>query len=132
MAQPTLYFDRSTGRSLPDALKLLKLQVEHQSDGHFSADAPDDEWLAEVGRRGWYVFTHDAKFHRRGFEHEMAAIKQYEVGCFVLWGGDATRWEKMRCFAKAYDRIIEVIETEDRPFIYQIDKGGRLTKVKIP
>lgn len=128
MPQPhTLYFDRSTGRALPDALKILRLPVEHQSD-HFKHDTEDDIWLAAIGEKGWYVFTHDKKFHY--MPAEKSAVKQFDIGCFVLWGAQATRWEKMLCFAKGYRNIIKVIISKKKPFIYRIDKNGKANQVK--
>ena len=127
----TFYFDRSTGRALPDALKLLKLNIEHQTD-HFVHDTPDDQWLSVVGSNGWFVVTHDEKFHKAGFEAELAAVKTFNIGCFYLWGAEATRWRKMQCFARAYDKIKEVALNQPRPFIYRIEKNGRPREVVIP
>ena len=98
----------------------------------FEQEAPDDEWLSYVGKKGWIAFSHDAKFHKVGYEPELAAIKQFDLGCFYLWGGSALKYEKARCFLKAYERILVAIETTPRPFIYKIEKSGKLIEVKIP
>jgi hypothetical protein len=78
------FFDRNIGKSIPKALKLVKLfvpavatscderaEVELHQD-HFGQETPDDEWLAEVGD------------HR--MQQELAALKQYHIACFYLWG----------------------------------------------
>ena len=122
------YFDRSTGSALPSALRILKLNVEHQGD-HFSHNTPDDQWLAMVGGKGWFVVTHDQKFHKPGFEAELAAVKTFKIGCFYLWGANATRWQKMQCFAKAYNRMTQIATQKVRPFIYKVDKNSRVREV---
>ena len=132
MEQLTFYFDRSFGRRLPEALRRLGLAVEFQHDkkSRFPASAPDDKWLAEVGKRNWVVFSHDQKFHL--LPAELSAIKQHNVGCFYLWGPNAKTWDKARVFAKAYDRIVAAVKLEHRPFIYHVTKSGALKKVKMP
>ncbi len=65
-------------------------------------------------------------------QSELVAIKQHKIGCFYLWGAEAKRWEKMRVFVLAYNRIAEAEANTTKPFIYDIDKKGRLTPIPIP
>ena len=94
----TLFFDRSVGIAVPKALQLLRLvtPIEYHQD-HFAQDALDDTWLPQVGAKGRTVIGHDHSYHLRS--NELAALVQYNIGCFYLWGSEATRWDKMRCFA---------------------------------
>lgn len=88
----TLFFDRSIGNGLP--LALLKIKrlpfdvVYHQQ--RFAKDAPDDAWLPQVGAWEWFVVGQDYRYHAR--PNELFAIKQYNVGCFYLWGSEAPQW----------------------------------------
>lgn len=129
-----LFFDRDIGTSLPKALLGLSFDVQfnevhyHQQD--FLMDAPDDEWLRVVGEWGWTVIGHDAQHHR--MPNEIDAIKQYDIGCFYLWGHNAQRWRKMQCFARAYDAIVKAEATTPRPFIYRVHQQGTLASVPIP
>jgi PIN like domain len=126
-----LFFDRNVGTAVPRALKQLKLPVRVENhESHFNKEAPDDEWLAAVGSREWFVIGHDHMLHRRA--NELQAIRQYSVGVFYLWGANATRWEKMRVFARAYDRIVAAAEGTPRPFVIRVLKNGRLIPVRIP
>lgn len=127
----TFFFDRSIGVVVPTVLICLKLpvQVEYH-ERWFSPDEPDDKWLPFVGQRGWTVIGHDRKYHL--MKNELVALKQYEIGCFYLWGGEATKWGKMRVFALAYDRIIKAEANSPRPFIYDVDKRGKLTLLPLP
>lgn len=142
----TLYFDRNFGRGLPESLGKLGLKVVHhhtekrllglpcrkRTEPLFPPEEADDSWLSVVGKNGWTVFTQDQKFHKPGYESEMLAIRQYSVGCFYLWGATALRHEKALCFLKSYKRIVEAIAATPKPFIYQIDKSGKLTWVPLP
>jgi PIN like domain len=94
------------GKSIPHALKLLGVDAEAHLD-HFAHNTHDDEWLAEVGRRGWVVFTYDKRI--RYNQSERQAVMGYQVGCFMLTSGNRTKWEQMRILVKAWDRIQDVI-----------------------
>ena len=97
---------------------------------HFPTDAPDDVWLPIVGEWGWTIVGHDSKYHLR--TPELDAIKRYGIGCFYLWGSHAKRWEKLQCFARAYDRMVAAEMSTPKPFIYRVSCAGRLTPISIP
>jgi hypothetical protein len=143
------YFDRNAGKRLPQALNLLKLPgvkkvIHHHSEKRelglstterraqlFHPETRDDEWLEFAGKEGWIVFSQDSKFHRPGYEHECLAIKQFKVGCFYLWGGQATTAEKALVFLKAHQKIIAAARTTPKPFLYKITKSGSLKRIPI-
>ena len=129
--QPVLFFDRDVGTALPKALDILKLPtpVEHHQK-HFPVDARDDSWMPVVGYHGWNLIGHDSRHHLE--EAELSAIKQYDMGCFYLWGAEALRWEKMRCFLRAYERILDAANRTPRPFVYRVSQKGGLTSVILP
>ena len=128
---PVLFFDRDVGAAVPRALDILKLptRVEYHQV-HFPIDAQDDTWMPEVGTLGWTLVGHDTRHHLE--KSELAAIKQYNMGCFYLWGAEALRWEKMRCFLRSYERILDAADSTRRPFIYRVTEKGRLTAVPVP
>ena len=141
----TFYFDRNIGTRFPEALEKLRVKVvchttkkgklgitgPEANEQLFKDEEADDVWLAEVGARGWIVLSHDKKFHKSGYESEVSALKQFGVGCFYLWGASAPPLEKARCFFRAYDKILKAIETTPKPFIYNVEKSGRLKRVNI-
>lgn len=43
--------------------------VERNID-HFRDDAGDEEWISQVGKRGWYVLTHDKRIRYKPNEKE--------------------------------------------------------------
>lgn len=124
----TFFFDRDVGVALPKALLTLHVPVCYHQQ-HFPMDCDDDVWLPIIGHNGWTLVGHDKQHHL--MPNELYAIKQYNVGCFYLWGANATRWEKMRCFARAYDRIVKAIATTPRPFIYLVTPNGLLRLASI-
>lgn len=100
--------------------------------GLFADDEKDDAWLKFVGEKGWIVLTQDHKFHKKGFENELSAIKQYSVGCFYIWGAEADKWDKMLALCKAYESILDAVAATAKPFIFSCSKGGSLTQIPIP
>ena len=97
---------------------------------HFATDEPDDRWLPIVGQWRWTVIGQDYSYHKN--QAELAAIKQYGIGCFYLWGSEAPDWEILRCFARGYDRIVAADANTQPPYIYRVTRLGLLTRVPIP
>ena len=126
-----LFFDKNTGTSLPKALTMVKppFQVEWH-EKYFKMDEPDDSWLPDVGKKNWTVIGHDRNFHEN--QSELDAIKKYKIGCFYLWGAEATKWEKMRVFLRAFDQIAAMDKSTPRPFIFSVKKRGNLKRIKLP
>jgi hypothetical protein len=83
-----------------------------------------------VASEGWFIFSHDRKFHT--LLPEISAIKQYKARCFYLPGASSPTWEKMCMFMRAYDGIAGRIELTARPFIFEISPANRFTRISIP
>lgn len=112
-----LFFDRNLGRSIPDALALLRVPAEKHLS-HFAHDAPDEDWLPEVGKRGWVVVTRDNLLRN---QMALAAIVDHSVGCFLLPGvASRPRWYAMRIIARHWDQIERMMETAERPFVCKL------------
>lgn len=124
----TFFFDRNVGKRVPQALRMLGLAVEWH-DNHFPQNCQDDQWMPRVAENGWTVVGHDHQFHVR--KPELWAIRQYGLGCFYLWGAQMPRWDKVRLFARAYDKIVRVMNTERPPFVYRVDRRGVLRRISL-
>ena len=65
-----VYFtDRDLGKQFPQILSAAGLKVERHAD-HFVHDAPDEEWLATVGAKGWIALTHNSRIRYTPNEKE--------------------------------------------------------------
>lgn len=85
------FIDRSLGRKyVTEALRTAGATVVAHDD-HFPQTTPDVEWLAEVGRRGWVVFSKDERIRRNRIERE--ALEAAHVRAFFLTQQDITGHE---------------------------------------
>ena len=55
--EPTLFLDRNLGKHIvAERLRAEGMAVEVHDD-HLPLDAPDEDWIALVGRKGWVAIT---------------------------------------------------------------------------
>lgn len=87
----TLFWDKNCPKTIPEALQKLNLPIgiefylEHFPLSDSQPEGGDDKWMEEIAAWGWNtVISQDYSFHTR--ENERFAIKQYDFGCFYLWG----------------------------------------------
>ena len=92
---------------------------------YFREDAPDDEWLEEVGKKGWLVLTKDKRVRYRRAEFE--AVVQANVRLFVLTAGNVTAMEMGEIFVKALRRMVRLAGNHDAPFVARVTKGGSVS-----
>lgn len=125
----TLFFDRCMGKQLPEALRSVRCPFEVRDRGGegFRHNMPDDEWLHQVGPKKWLVVSHDAKWQDES--PAAAAIKQHKIGCFYLYGANSLAFFKLGGLAHNYNKIVKVVGTEKRPFIYRITSRNSLKKL---
>ena len=128
MRQPeaaTLFLDRCLGKqTIASALRGAGFLVEVHED-HFAPDARDEDWLAEVGERGWIVLTKDKRFRNRDLE--TSAIARSNVAVFTLTTGGIQGKEMAKIFVKACVKMINVSRSHHRPFIATVSRTGRVT-----
>lgn len=123
----TLFIDRSLGKhAVSGKLREAGAQVEIHDD-HFPVNAPDQEWLAKVGHRGWVVLTKDKNFQHR--QLEIAAVAQSKVRVFQLSAGNLRADEMAQIFVKALDRIAAMVKGNPAPFIAKITGSSKVSLV---
>jgi len=98
-------------------------KVEIHSD-HFRGDAPDTEWLAEVGKRDWVVLTKDVQIRRRHLERN--ALLNAGVAAFILTSGNLKGEEMGEIFVRARNRMLKFLTKYPRPFIATVTKSGEV------
>lgn len=118
----TFFIDRSLGRDKVVAELRAKGALVEPHDSHFPADAPDQEWLNEVGTRGWIVISKDRRIRHRGAER--AAVEDAKVALFIFRGGNMRGDEIAQAIAAALPRMLHLVQRQARPFIATISKGG--------
>jgi predicted nuclease of predicted toxin-antitoxin system len=122
-----VFLDRSLGKQvIATALRTAGFQVEVHDD-HFSADAKDEQWLTEVGRKSWVVLTKDKKIKYRVVE--LTAVVAANAKVFTLTAGSVQGSEMAAIFIKAMPKIKTYVETNAPPYIVRISKAGLLSTV---
>jgi hypothetical protein len=112
-----VYFtDRDLGTRFPDILRAAGLTVERHAD-HFVHDAPDEEWLAVAGRRGWIALTHNRRI--RYAPNELQAVIDHRVSLLVLVG-HAPFPDLAHAFAATLPRIERFLQRHEPPFIAKV------------
>ncbi|MDD5450789.1 MAG: hypothetical protein PHT49_02690 [Desulfovibrionales bacterium] len=116
---PIFFTDRDLGNLFPKQLAKAGIRVEKHSD-HFAHDAKDEDWLTQVGRKGWFCLTHDKRIRYK--PNEIDAVMRAGVGLFILIG-NMTHQELATNFISTIHKVTRFIEANNRPFIAKI-KGS--------
>lgn len=125
----TFLVDNNIGPGVAKGMRCFGEDVEHLRE-RFPEDAPDPEWLAEAGRRGWFVLTRDKRIQSR--PNELAAVKKHAVGLFVLAGKNRTRCEIIQQLIRTWPRIKEHARNHSRPFVIKVPAtGAKLVKLPL-
>lgn len=133
MDRLVFYFDRNFGRRLPEALAKadppFAVEFHHNERNRFPPNITDDEWLTTIGSKSWFAFSHDRKWHNE--LPALAGIKEHSIGCFYIWGAEASTWSKVCFFVRHQQKIHEVALNTPRPFLYYVRKDGALEKIPL-
>jgi predicted nuclease of predicted toxin-antitoxin system len=127
---PPLFIDRSLGRlTIATALRARGAEV-HTHDAHFPQNARDEEWLAEVGRRGWAVITKDTRIRYR--QTEITALVAGGVRAFVLTRGDLSGPEMAAILVNSLPHLARFSARHESPFIARIATSGKVQMIYKP
>lgn len=100
----------------PKILTDAGLSVERHRD-HFRHDAADEDWLAEIGRRGWVALTHNSRI--RYTPNEKNAVIRHGARLLVIIGS-APYPDLARSFVATIDRIEAFLEQHAPPLIAKV------------
>jgi predicted nuclease of predicted toxin-antitoxin system len=121
---PTFFLDRCLGKeTIASAMRSAGALVQVHDD-NFAPDAKDEEWLVEVGAKGWVVLTKDKRFQNRTLE--IRAIARSNVRVFKLTAGSIQGVEMAEIFVKVIRKISGVARSNRSPFIATVSKSGRV------
>lgn len=125
-SSPNLVFfiDRSLGQGVvASKLKEAGYNVEIH-DHHFKSDAPDEEWIAEVGRRDWVILTKDSNILLR--TAELLAVVKGKARLYALVSAKLTGPKMAEIFLKAAVKIANSIKHQEPPYITKIYSSGKV------
>ena len=88
---------------------------------HFRDDAPDVEWLREVGRRGWVVLTKDDAIRRSPLE--LKALIAGNVRAFILTSANMTGEEMANVLVGHLGRIERLARSRRAPFVALVTRS---------
>jgi PIN like domain len=114
------FTDRDLGRQFPAILRAAGVRLERHDD-HFGPDTPDEEWIGEIGRRGWIAVSRDARI--RYSPLALSVLMETGTQLFVLVG-KLTTVEAAEAFLKRREKIAETVASERGPFIAKIRRDG--------
>ena len=118
----TFFLDQNLGdKVIAQALRQQELNVELLKE-HFAIDARDEDWLPDVGQRGWLILTKDDRIRRRSVERE--ALMQSGARAFILPSGNMSGDEMASAIVKALPEIRRFVASTPSPFIARISKAG--------
>jgi predicted nuclease of predicted toxin-antitoxin system len=118
----TFFLDHNFGSVVvASALREAGYKVEVLGD-NFPSNCKDEEWLQEVGRRGWVVLSKDRNFRYRRFEWD--AFQRAGVAAFVLTVGDLSGQAVSTLLLNCIDRIQRLVTTRTRPLLVTISRSG--------
>jgi len=95
--------------------------VVHLQD-HFAADTADPEWLAHIGKEGWFLITRDERIRHR--PNEWGALKEHQVGAFFLGGKNRSRCDLIQQLVRNWPRIKDFAAKTRRPFALRVPPSG--------
>ena len=91
-------------------------------DDHLAPDAPDEEWIALVGRRGWVAITKDRNVRYRAAE--LGAIRRHSARIIVIRMKDATGPDIAELLVRGRHRIARFAAKRPPPFVAGIYGSG--------
>lgn len=122
--EPVYFLDRCLGsKVVADALRAAGAKVEVHCD-HYADNCPDQDWLRDVGPKGWIVLTKDKWIKRR--ELERRALEVAGVAAFVLAAKDLKGDQIAAIFVEALPRLREIALAYARPLLGTVTRAGKV------
>lgn len=127
--EPTLFLDRNLGKHIvAERLRAEGMAVEVHDD-HLPLDAPDEDWIALVGRKGWVAITKDRNVRYRAAELE--AIRRHSARVIVIRMKNATGSDIAELLAKGRHRIARFAAKTPPPFVADMFGSGTVKAYQI-
>jgi hypothetical protein len=120
----TFFIDRCLGNKLiVETLRGAGLAVEIHDD-HFGKNAPDIDWIPEIGTRGWVILTKDARIGKNQIER--LAVADARARMFTLASQSLSGKDMADIFLQAIPEMKKFIHENPAPFIAKVYQGGKV------
>lgn len=120
----TFFIDRCLGNKLiVETLRGAGFAVEIHDD-HFLKNAPDVDWIPEIGNRGWIILTKDVRIGKNRIER--LAVADACVRMFTLASQSLSGIDMADIFLKAIPEMRKFICDNPAPFIAKVYQGGKV------
>jgi hypothetical protein len=106
---------------IAERLRQCDVRVEVHDD-HFPQNALDEDWISEVGKRGWVVLTKDDRIRYR--PAALAAYRGHQVKVFVFGSGEMKAQEMADAFVTALPKISRLALEKKGAFFARISRTG--------
>lgn len=118
-----LFVDRDLGLQFGRAIRDIGQDVQLHSERYPGrGDVPDEEWITDVTRDGYVIFTHDARIRSRPTERTAFEVAGARV--FVFATKRPTPFVHLRALMIAWERVEDEVATTPPPFMFGIDADG--------
>lgn len=126
LPKPVVFFlDRSLGQHIVAGKLRAESVIVKPHDELLDQNAPDEEWIRLVGKKGWIAITKDNRIRHRTLEIE--SIKNHRARVIVLRMKNADGEEMANIILKAKDRILLLAKETPPPFVAGINRSGKIT-----
>ena len=120
--EPILFLDRNLGkRVIAERLRAAGMKVEIHDD-HLPLDAPDETWIALVGRKRWVALTKDKNIRFRS--PQLESIRKHAARIVVIRAKNATGPQIAEAVLKGRKQILRFASRTTPPFVARIDRAG--------
>ncbi|MGZ5261336.1 MAG: PIN-like domain-containing protein [Burkholderiales bacterium] len=123
----TFFLDYQIGRFVvAEALRAAGARVEVHID-HFEQNAPDTDWIPEIGQRQWVLITKDQNIRRNPLER--AAYKGAQLRGFVVTQKDMSGLELASLLVRALPGMVRRAAGRRGPLLCSISRSGVFSKL---
>jgi hypothetical protein len=91
---------------------------------HFPRGTPDVEWLPQIGQRNWILLSKDLAIGVDSLEY--LALTNAKLGAFFIRSREMPKKEIITCVLKALPKMLQIMRTQERPYLYKIYKDGSI------
>lgn len=128
-----IYLDENLSEYVADALNSLnkgyfKDIYVHSTKTKFGKGEVDEIIIPSIGKTGGILITRDLNIQRTRLQSQLC--QQFNLGAFFikLPKGMNKHWEIVKLLISSWEEIIEKLNSEKRPFSYEVPLRGKFKK----